>query len=226
MKLFFVLSVALLFVISSISAQVKKDSITAKKTIQSKAVNKGSIHPAPYHDSVDKEREFKDDLVNETSIPKVDGGSRNESPTLSVDRSKLFSKDPYLIYKRKMPEGNDFKKLIPLSVCDWVRIYYKDPTAMFDGEAKYTNGRDTVFMLFSLQKDAASRNSVFQTIKKESIENDNLIGKEEPPSNPAWLKVGKEQHVFFAWTRNNYFFSCESLQGWNAMNAFMKCFPY
>lgn len=134
--------------------------------------------------------------------------------------------DPYGICKKKMPTRNDFKKIIPPSVCKWKRIYYKDPTPMFDGEAKYTNGKDTVFMLFSLQKGDASTNSVFQTIKNESIENDNLIAKEEPPANPAWLKVGKEQHVFFAWTRHNYIFSCESLQGWTAINAFMKCFPY
>lgn len=97
---------------------------------------------------------------------------------------------------------------------------------MFDGEAKYTNGKDTVFMLFSLQRDAASRDNVFKTIKEESIEGDNVIAKEEAPADPAWLKVGKGQHVFFAWTRHNYIFSCESSQGWKAIDAFMKCFPY
>lgn len=97
---------------------------------------------------------------------------------------------------------------------------------MFDGEVKYTNGEDTVFILFSLQKDIASRNAVFKTIKEESVEGDNLIAKEEPPADPAWLKVGKGRHVFFAWTRDNYIFSCESSQGWKAIDAFMKCFPY
>ena len=118
------------------------------------------------------------------------------------------------------------KKLIPPSVCGWKRIYYKEPTPQFDGEAKYSNGKDSVFMLFSLQSDATSRNNVFRTIKKEAIENDNLISITEPPADPSWLKVGRDQHVFFAWTRSNYIFSCESTQGWNALNAFMKCFPY
>jgi hypothetical protein len=134
--------------------------------------------------------------------------------------------DPYGICKKKIPVGNNFRKLVPPSVCKWKRIYFKSPTALFDGEAKYTNENDTVFMLFSLQGNAASVNSVFQTIKKEAIEGDNLVSKEEPPSDPAWLKVGKGQHVFFAWTRNNFIFSCESGQGWNALGAFMKCFPY
>jgi hypothetical protein len=213
----------LIAIFSSSFAQVKNDSASAAKNA---GKQKGEIQPAPVHTSANNIREFKDSLVNNTSVPKLDAGSHDESPAFSDIDRKPFSKDPFLISKKKMPTGNDFKNLVPPSACLWKRIYYKDPTPMFDGEARYTNGKDTVFMLFSLQKDVASRNSVFQTIKNESIEADNLIAKEEPPANPAWLKVGKGQHVFFAWTRNNYIFSCESLQGWNAINAFMKCFPY
>ncbi|HWI91632.1 MAG TPA: hypothetical protein VNT20_10180 [Flavisolibacter sp.] len=147
---------------------------------------------------------------------------------IKVQQSGVGKKctDPYGICKKKVPIGHNFKSLIPTAVCKWKRIYFKDPTIMFDGEAKYSNDKDSVLMLFSLQENAASRNSVFQTIKNEAIESDNLISKEEPPANPAWLKVGKQQHVFFAWTRGNYIFSCESKQGWNTLNAFLKCFPY
>ena len=187
---------------------------------------KGEIQPASQDNSSKKAREFKDGLVNQTSILKLEPGSRDKSPTFSDIDGKPFQEDPFLISKKKMPRGNDFKKLIPPSACLWKRIYYKDPIPMFDGEAKYTNGRDTIFMLFSLQKDDASRNNVFKTMKKEVIENDNLVSLQEPPAMPAWLKVGRERHVFFAWIRNNYIFSCESLQGWNTIDAFMKCFPY
>lgn len=134
--------------------------------------------------------------------------------------------DPYGICNKKIPSGGDFKKIIPAGVCKWKLIYFKAPTPMFDGESRYTNGRDSIFMLFSLQNDAASRIAVFKTIKKEAIESDNLVAKQDPPADPAWLKVGRAQHVFFAWTRSNYVFSCESQQGWRAVNEFMKCFPY
>lgn len=133
--------------------------------------------------------------------------------------------DPYAICHKKMPTGNNFLKIVPSSVCKWKRIFYKTPTPQFDGEAWYSNGSDSIFMLFSLQKDFASRKSVFQTIEKEAVEDDNLISKQEPPADPAWLKIGRGDHVFFAWTRSNYIFSCECKEGWKTLDEFMKCFP-
>ena len=163
-------------------------------------------------------------LVSRTDIVAI---GRNVS---LGDKNKVYPspacRDPYGICKRESPTGNQFEKIIPPRVCIWKRIFYKAPTPVFDGEARYTNGKDSVFMLFSLQRDAASISSVFQTIKKEAIEGDDLVAKEEPPADPAWIQVGRGKHVFFAWTRRNYVFSCESLHGWSAVNAFMKCFPH
>src|SRR5689334_2106589 len=97
---------------------------------------------------------------------------KDQSPSDHTEM-KTFCKDPYGICKKKMPYGNDFQKIITRSLCKWKRTYFKAPTPMFDGEARYTNGKDSVFILFSLQRDSGSRDAVFKTIKAESIESTN-----------------------------------------------------
>ncbi|HZH97128.1 MAG TPA: hypothetical protein VEY06_14650 [Flavisolibacter sp.] len=135
---------------------------------------------------------------------------------------------PYNIQQRPLPVGGNFEKLLPKKVGLFSRIAIKEPTPGLDGEAVYQNGKDEVFMLFSLSADRKDQEETMQTIFTETKEN--AIGEQRQTSlkaGPMYIHLIGKGIAFFAWTRGLYCFSADSKGGNPAvLKNFMEKFPY
>ncbi|HVG15353.1 MAG TPA: hypothetical protein VM935_10340 [Chitinophagaceae bacterium] len=135
---------------------------------------------------------------------------------------------PYNIHQRPLPVGEHFEKLLPKKVGLFSRITIKEPAPGFDGEAVYQNGKDEVFMLFSLSADRKDQKETMQTIFTETKEN--AIGEQRQTSlktDPMYIHLIGKGIAFFAWTRGLYCFSADSKGGDpTALKIFMEKFPY
>lgn len=144
--------------------------------------------------------------------------------------SCAFSKKPapYGIDKKPLPSGTRFEKILPGKVGAFVLKEFKEPTPGLDGEALYQNGKEEVFMLFSLAKDAADLKETMQTIftetKKDAL---NELRDVSLKTDPAYIHLVGNKIAFFAWTRGLYCFSADSKGGdLIVLKNFLNAFPY
>jgi hypothetical protein len=135
---------------------------------------------------------------------------------------------PYNIDQRPLPVGERFEKLLPKKVGLFTRVTIKEPRPGLDGEAVYRNGKDEVFMLFSLSTDRKDQTETMQTIFTETREN--AIGELRQTSlktDPMYIHLIGKRIAFFAWTRGLYCFSVDSKGGDpTVLKNFMEKFPY
>lgn len=140
----------------------------------------------------------------------------------------LSSGAPYKTAGKPQPSGNDFNKLLPAKVGDFVRISYKDPAPGLDGEASYRAGSKEIFMLFSKAGSKPDLKETMNTILDEIKENKTTEARTiELKTDPAYIHFIGPRIAFFAWTRGLYCFSADSKNGdKKALEEFMNLFPY
>lgn len=140
----------------------------------------------------------------------------------------IISNTPYNVAARRMPLGNNFDYILPLTVGSFKRTEYKAPQPGLDGEATYRSGKKEIFMLFSLSEKKKEVKEIMETIHTEIKEakttDDRIISLK---SDPAYIKFTGPAIAFFAWTRGLYCFSADSKGGdKKTLDEFMQAFPY
>ena len=133
---------------------------------------------------------------------------------------------PFSIDKRPQPTGSDLETLIPPTVGTFKRDTIAGNTNPFSGEdinVEYRSGADTIFFGFSI---AETENDAYEAIKvtrKEAIDSKISIKGEQYMigKNPSYFKISG----FMSWTRGKYFFYAKA-NNWQALENFMKAFPY
>jgi hypothetical protein len=135
---------------------------------------------------------------------------------------------PYGFQKKSLPVGESFKDILPKKVGPFTRIEFKEPRPGMDGEALYRNGKEEIFMLFSLAVDAKDQSETMQTIFVETEKD--AVGELRDVSlktKPAYIHLLGKGIAFFAWTRGLYCFSADSQKG-NviALKTFVDNFPF
>ncbi len=144
-------------------------------------------------------------------------------PALSV-RSQI----PYQIEQRSMPEGNDFKSIIPPRVADFIRIGFIPQGNGLSGEAVYKSPNQEIKIYFSKSSGPGSVKDQIKNLRNQSkLQYGQAAMQFSLTSNPAYLKLIGNGVALFAWTRGNYLFTVDAQNGDRlALETFMQFFPY
>lgn len=135
---------------------------------------------------------------------------------------------PYGVEKKPLPTGDRFEKILPKKVGVFVLTDFTPPQPGLDGEALYKNGKEEVFMLFSLAKNAKDLKETMQTIftetQKDAVKELRDVSLK---TDPAYIHLIGKGIAFFAWTKGKYCFSADSKNGnAAALKKFVESFPY
>ena len=132
---------------------------------------------------------------------------------------------PYQVQKRSMPKGNDFSKILPKKVGDFVRTEYHAPTLRMDGDATYRLGKQKIFMLFSLSSNLDDTAVIMETVYNEIKNEGGELRKISLETNPGYILLVNKRGAFFAWNRDKYSLSAET-KNKATLDQFMNAFPY
>jgi hypothetical protein len=133
---------------------------------------------------------------------------------------------PYEISHRAMPKGNNFAKIMPEKVGNFVRSKFKPPRPGFDGECVYSDGQTEILVLFGLAKDYNETQKTVRTMAMDAETQDLTENKQVFKKDPSYALMVNSKSSFFIWTRGFYYFSVESKSGKENLDRFMNAFPY
>ena len=137
---------------------------------------------------------------------------------------------PYGIDRRPPPSGEDAEALLPAQVGGFMRGPVEGDIKNDDEVyATYTSGEQEIFLTVSISDDVRGAQEGVKTAK-EVLEHDKGSVFEQPlmslATEPSYFKVSEGDIVFMAWQHGRYFFSVDSQGSGEALDRFMRVFPY
>lgn len=135
---------------------------------------------------------------------------------------------PYNVNKRKFPLGDEFQKLMPITLGDWQRYAFHDYLpGQETGHVYYKKDKNEIYVEFGKATSQANMSIIWTKLyneesdgKESFIKNKNLTS-----TSTKYLLIQTPKVYYFSWTRNLYYFSIKTKIKADA-DEFMKLFPY
>ena len=136
--------------------------------------------------------------------------------------------NPYSAAKKKYPLGEEFEKILPLKIGNWNRFAFHDfVIGREKGSVYYKQDDKQIYVTFGKTYNQMDLNSVWTRIYDDATNGkENQIKQKNTTSTSAkYILMNGKSGIFYAWTRNLYFFSIKTKNKIDA-DEFMKLFPY
>lgn len=135
---------------------------------------------------------------------------------------------PYNVNKRKFPLGDEFQKLMPITLGEWQRYAFHDYLpGQETGHVYYKKDKKEIYVEFGKATGQANMNIIWTKLyneetagKEKFIKNKNLTS-----TSTKYLLIQNSNMYFYGWSRNLYYFSIKTKIKTDA-DEFMKLFPY
>lgn len=141
----------------------------------------------------------------------------------------LFAQSiPYSVNKKKYPLGEDFDKIMPLKIGNWTRYAFHDfVIGRETGTVYYKLNDKQVYLTFGKAYSQTDLSSAWTRIydNATSGKEKQIKQKSSTGSTTKYILMQSTSNLYFAWTRNLYYFSIQTKYKTDA-DEFMKLFPY
>ena len=135
---------------------------------------------------------------------------------------------PYNVNKKKFPLGDEFQKLMPMTLGNWTRYAFHDYLPnQEDGHVFYKKDNSQVYVVFGKAISQENMKTIWIKLYDEATIGKESQVKQKNVANTTnrYLLMQGSSGYFYAWTRNLYFFSIQTKNKLDA-DEFMKLFPY
>ena len=143
--------------------------------------------------------------------------------------ASLFAQtNPYSAAKKKYPLGEQKQKIMPLQVGNWHRFAFHDFVPnQENGTVYYQQGEKQIYVTFGKAYSQIGLNNTWTKIYDKATDGKaaQIKSKNTTSTSAKYVLMNGKSGLFYAWTRNLYYFSIETKYKTDA-DEFMKLFPY
>lgn len=136
--------------------------------------------------------------------------------------------NPYSSQKKKYPLGEQFQKIMPLKLGKWNRFAFHDYVpGQETGTVYYQQDDKQIYVTFGKAYSQSGLSMIWTKIYDDATDGKLTQLKQKNTTNPSakYLLMQGKSGLFYAWTRNLYYFSIQTKDKADA-DEFMKLFPY